>query len=155
MSYTTLWIATKHCWIRLCVECLIAQAMSVGPHLRNSQVGQVAGHSPKTSCWDFIPNPIKLKTSRPRSREVFRRRVYRTLFSAALFRSLKTKIGKLAKRGVAPFSGATATQNSPDAQASGLLFAHTWNPCIEVRPSGFLTCFYVPSAVRQPALKRS
>ena len=142
MSYTTLWTATKHCWIRLCVEYFI------------TQVGQVAGHSQK-ACWGCSTNPKKLKTSRPLGREVFRRRVYRTLFSAALFRSLKTKIGKLAKRGVAPFSGATATQNSPDAQASGLLFAHTWNPCIEVRPSGFLTCFYVPSAVRQPALKRS
>ena len=27
-----------------------------------------------------------------------------------------------------------ATQNSPDTQASGLLNAHTWEPCIEVRP---------------------
>ena len=41
---------------------------------------RVAGHSPKTPCWDFIPNPVKLKISRPRCREVFRRRVLWALF---------------------------------------------------------------------------
>ena len=44
------------------------------------------------------PNPVKPKTSRPRGREVFRRRVPRILFPAALFRSLKTKIGNTVAR---------------------------------------------------------
>lgn len=41
---------------------------------------------------------------------------------------------------------ARSDANSPDAQASGLLIAHTWFPCIEVRPSGFYACPYVLSA---------
>ena len=30
----------------------------------------MASHSRKTPCWDFIPNPIKLKTARPRGRVI-------------------------------------------------------------------------------------
>lgn len=145
MSYTTLWIATKHCWIRLCVECFIAQAVSVSPHLRNSQVGQEAGHSPKTPCWNFIPNPVKLKASRPRGREVFRRRVPRTLFPAALFRSLKTKIGNTLPRPSPEHSDA----NQPSTQVLGWLRTYM-GTMYRSAPFGFPRLFPRPPC-RTPA----
>lgn len=65
---------------------------------RRLQAVRVAGHSPKTPCWDFIPNPENSKPPGLAVGRFSRRRVPRTLFPAALFHSLKTKIGNTVAR---------------------------------------------------------